>query len=128
MLLRTENIAEDERFYKAISGLDDKTGQETIEHGNASPRKCELNIKPFCLDEILRCFTIFGGGRLKFKVFLETVVGAFFIHIAKAFAKFRWQLLTSSAWRGPLLRFDNLFFLQSLPSSSGTRWRRRTSS
>ena len=73
MLLRTENIAEDERFYKAISGLDDKTGQETIEHGNASPRKCELK-----------------------------------------------SLL------GSLLRFDNLFFIQSLPSSSGTRWRRRT--
>ena len=51
MLLRTENIAEDERFYKAISGLDDKTGQETIEHGNASPRKCEF--KPL-LGSLLR--------------------------------------------------------------------------
>ena len=63
-LLRTENIAEDERFYKAISGLDDKTGQETIEHGNASPRKCEF--KPLCLDEFSRCSTIFEGGRLKY--------------------------------------------------------------
>ena len=58
MLLRTENIAEDERFYKAISGLDDKTGQETIEHGNASPRKCEF--KPICSTSYLM-FSQYSG-------------------------------------------------------------------
>ena len=123
MLLRTENIAEDERFYKAISGLDDQTGQETIEHGNASPRKCEF--RPLCLDEISRCFTIFGGGRLKFKVFVVTVVGAFFVHILQKLSRnFVGSCLPLLS--GSLLRFDNLFILQSLPSSSGTRWRRRT--
>ena len=125
MLLRTENIAEDERFYKTISGLDDQTGQETIEHGNASPRKCEF--KPLCLDEILRCFTIFGGGRLKFKVFVVTVVGAFFVHILQKLSR-NFVGSCSLLLPGSLLRFDNLFFIQSLPSSSGTRWRRRTSS
>ena len=66
MLLRTENIAEDERFYKAISGLDDKTGQETIEHGNASPRKCEL--KPLCLDEISSICGDSSWGLLRSKI------------------------------------------------------------
>ena len=38
---RLENIAEDEKYYKTISKLDDNSGKETIEHGNVSPRKCE---------------------------------------------------------------------------------------
>ena len=59
MLRRTENIAEDERFYKAISGLDDKTGQETIEHGNASPRKCEF--KPLHFNKISQMFSKYSG-------------------------------------------------------------------
>ena len=50
---RTENIAEDEKYYKSISGLQDRTGQDEIEHGNSSPRKCKfhqvLTILLFCL-------------------------------------------------------------------------------
>jgi len=37
---RAENISEDEKYYKAITGLDDKTGmKDSIDHGNISPRK-----------------------------------------------------------------------------------------
>ena len=39
---RTENIFEDEKYYKTITGLDDKTGmKDSIDHGNISPRKCK---------------------------------------------------------------------------------------
>lgn len=36
---RTENIAEDEKYYKSISGLHYRTDEDVIEHGNSSPRK-----------------------------------------------------------------------------------------
>ena len=39
---RTENISEDEKYYKTITMLDDKTGmKDSIDHGNISPRKCK---------------------------------------------------------------------------------------
>ena len=39
---RAENISEDEKYYKTITGLDDKTGmKDSIDHGNISPRKCK---------------------------------------------------------------------------------------
>ena len=44
---RTENIAEDEKYYKSVSGLNDRTGQDVIEHGNSSPRKCKFILALF---------------------------------------------------------------------------------
>ena len=46
---RTENIAEDEKYYKSISGLHDRTGEDVIEHGNSSPRKCKLTLFYKCM-------------------------------------------------------------------------------
>ena len=37
---RTDNIEEDTKYYKKISGLND--GNKEVEHGNSHPRKCKF--------------------------------------------------------------------------------------
>ena len=42
---RTENIEEDAKYYKEISGLKVNTGKKNIEHGNSNVRRCKFFFK-----------------------------------------------------------------------------------
>ena len=41
-LNRTENIEEDAKYYKEISGLNVKAREKNIEHGNSNLRRCKF--------------------------------------------------------------------------------------
>ena len=43
---RTDNIEEDTKYYKKISGLNNKSGNKEVEHGNSHPRKCKFYLHP----------------------------------------------------------------------------------
>ena len=45
---RTENIEEDAKYYKEISGLKVNTGKKNIEHGNSNVRRCKFLIFFIC--------------------------------------------------------------------------------
>ena len=46
MQYRTDNIEEDTKYYKKISGLNDKSGNKDVEHGNSHIRKCKFFLFP----------------------------------------------------------------------------------
>ena len=73
---RTENIEEDAKFYKEISGLKvNASGKKNIEHGNSNVRRCKFLQNNFLLYQISE-FIHFNKNIPCFFSYIKAILGS----------------------------------------------------